>query len=471
MGYLQNWINAMTEEERKQYIGCENADPLTGAFPGKRTVHAGWTGRPVPQEEQQDRWQAVMKGLPQGSPRGTVYIHIPFCRTHCLYCGFYQNSCEEQAEHHYVDSLIRELQQESLAPRLQNSVISAVFIGGGTPSSLPAEDIRRLLQTVRQCLPLSSDCEVTLEGRVHDLVPEKMELWMRGGVNRVSLGIQSFHPQIRRMMGRIDDQETVMKRMEQLKSYGKCTIIADLIYGLPGQTAELWEQDLSLLESSGADGMDLYQLDLLRGSPLEQKLRAGQLPQAAGTAEKARMYQAALAWLGKRSFRRLSVRHWARTPGERSLYNGLARSSLPLFPFGSGAGGHAGGYGVMLQRSLISYEESISRREKPLLCMAQQPWFQAIGDQVVQQMEQGLLDMKSLTDRDGRLSEVEDLLRLWEQRGLMTDNGVLRRLTAAGEFWQVNLLQSILDSIRFLLGDEPETLQQNQGQRISPVRS
>lgn len=86
-------------------------------------------------------------------------------------------------------------------------------------------------------------------------------------------------------------------------------------------------------------------------------------------------------------------------------------------------------------------------------------------------MEQGVLDMQSLTDRDGRLSEMEDLLRLWEQRGLMTDNGILRRLTAAGEFWQVNLLQSILDSICFLLSDAPETLQQNQGQRICPVRS
>ena len=117
-----------------------------------------------------------------------------------------------------------------------------------------------MLRTIRRCLPLANDYELTLEGRIHDVVPEKMDIWFENGVNRVSLGVQSFDTAVRRSVGRLDDEETVLRRLDDVRAYNQAVIVIDLMYGLPGQTMDVWRRDLRLLTTCAADGADLYQL-------------------------------------------------------------------------------------------------------------------------------------------------------------------------------------------------------------------
>ena len=205
---LAELYQKLTAEQRDFQFGRVGADPLTEGFPRKRVVHAGIDGTPVSPAEAQGIWHELMSRPPTGEPTQTAYIHIPFCKTKCLYCAFFQNGTDQLVEDAYVDRLVQDMERESASPRLKDGHIHSVFIGGGTPTSLSPANAERLLATIRTCLPLANDYELTLEGRIHDLIPEKMDVWMAGGVNRMSLGVQSFDTKVRRQVGRLDDKET-----------------------------------------------------------------------------------------------------------------------------------------------------------------------------------------------------------------------------------------------------------------------
>ena len=448
---LASFFESIPEKQRNLQLGLACDNPMSGAFPHKRVVHAGLNGTLISPKESQSVWDAVMCGTPKRGQMQCAYIHIPFCKTKCTYCAFFQNGTSQSIEDNYIDGLIGELKLASESPRLKDGLIHAVFIGGGTPTSLSPTNSERLLKAIKEYLPLANDYELTLEGRIHDLIPENLEVWMNNGVNRMSIGIQSFNTEVRQMVGRLDTKETVLERLAALKAYGQCSVVIDLIYGLPGQTMEVWEQDLADLVSSGVDGADLYQLNVFDGSDLNRDIASGKVPPAATTAMQGDMFEFGRKYLDARAYRRLSAAHWSANNRERSLYNILAKAGVPMFPFGSGAGGNVDGYGMMLHRALKPYEDMVSRGEKPFMALMKQSDLQPFVNQVVSQLEQGYLNINTLIAMDPRLGELNWLYKLWEDRGLVSYNGLLYKLTAAGEFWTVNITQSTLEAMEYIL--------------------
>ena len=448
---LASFFESIPEKQRNLQLGLACDNPMSGAFPHKRVVHAGLNGILISPKESQNVWDTVMKGAPKKGQMQCAYIHIPFCKTKCTYCGFFQNGTSQSIEDNYIDGLIGELKLASESPRLKDGLIHAVFIGGGTPTSLSPANSERLLKAIKEYVPLANDYELTLEGRIHDLIPENLEVWMNNGVNRMSIGIQSFNTKVRQMVGRLDTKETVLERLAALKAYGQCSVVIDLIYGLPGQTMEVWEQDLADLVSSGVDGADLYQLNVFDGSDLNRDIASGKVPPAATTAMQGDMFEFGRKYLDARAYRRLSAAHWSANNRERSLYNILAKAGVPMFPFGSGAGGNVDGYGMMLHRALKPYEDMVSRGEKPFMALMKQSDLQPFVNQVVSQLEQGYLNINTLIAMNPRLGELNWLYKLWEERGLVSYNGLLYKLTAAGEFWTVNITQSTLEAMEYII--------------------
>ena len=448
---LASFFESIPEKQRNLQLGLACDNPMSGAFPHKRVVHAGLNGTLISPKESQSVWDTVMRGAPKRGQMQCAYIHIPFCKTKCTYCGFFQNGTSQSIEDNYIDGLIGELKLASESPRLKDGLIHAVFIGGGTPTSLSPANSERLLKAIKEYLPLANDYELTLEGRIHDLIPENLEVWMNNGVNRMSIGIQSFNTKVRQMVGRLDTKETVLERLAALKAYGQCSVVIDLIYGLPGQTMDVWEQDLADLVSSGVDGADLYQLNVFDGSDLNRDIASGKVPPAATTSMQGDMFEFGRTYLEARAYRRLSAAHWSANNRERSLYNILAKAGVPMFPFGSGAGGNVDGYGMMLHRALKPYEDMVSRGEKPFMALMKQSDLQPFVNQVVSQLEQGYLDINTLVAMDSRLDELNWLYKLWEKRGLVSYNGLLYKLTSAGEFWTVNITQSTLEAMEYIL--------------------
>ena len=451
---LKDMFAADTEEQRMLQFGTAAADALTEGFPRKRVVHAGVQGKIVPPAEAQDVWQRIMNTPAKQGEVQAAYIHIPFCKTKCLYCGFFQNAAQQSAEDDYVEALLEEIEAAAEAPRLKNGMIHAVFIGGGTPTSLSAENAAKVLHALRRVLPLANDYEMTLEGRIHDLVPEKMEAWFANGVNRISLGVQSFDTKVRQSQGRIETREEVLERLALLKAYGQCSVVLDLIYGLPGQTMEVWEQDLADLVASGIDGADFYQLNVYEGSDLNKRIAEGKLDPAATTKEQARMYAFAHEYMVKRGWRQLSMCHWSRSNRERSLYNALAKEGVPMFPFGSSAGGFLEGYAVMLHRVLQPYAMLVASGQKPIMGLVRQSDIQPFANRAVSMLERGFIDLARLAEMDGRLADLRWLYTLWEEHGFVKFNGIQYELTVAGKFWEVNLAQTTVECIQYLLTGE-----------------
>ncbi|WP_196772890.1 heme anaerobic degradation radical SAM methyltransferase ChuW/HutW [Pseudodesulfovibrio alkaliphilus] len=440
-----------------RFFAREGEDPLGGAFEGKIAVHPGMGGVPVLPEDKEARLERLVETPCQD--RKLAYVHVPFCDTHCLYCSFFQNPYRREAGASYADALIRELGLWKGRPVQEREPVHAVYLGGGTPTALAPEDLGRILGAIQGALPLANDCEFTVEGRAANLTPELIEAALKNGVNRFSLGVQSFDTGIRRAMGRSLDQEELVRRIKLLQSYEQASIVVDLIYGLPGQSMEKWEEDLRIARSLGLDGLDCYQLGVHRGSPLAKAIEAGRVPPAADAPQMGEMFAASVRILETAFYRRLSVNHWGRTPRERNIYNLYTRAGVSCLGFGPGAGGSLHGDMTYNIRDFGRWKDMVEADRKPVGMLLAPVPLAELNKSITESLEQGRLDMpmlEGLCERQGypglsRAGELgaltAPLLEQWSRCGLLAPVDSSYLLTVAGQFWYVNLTQLLIEYI------------------------
>ena len=172
-----------------------------------------------------------------------LYLHVPFCKSRCAYCAFYSQTNTRQQET-FVAALCRELElrREELAPSIP---IETVYFGGGTPSLLSLSQLEKIVDTIRRVYFPVPDAEWTLEGNPDDITPEYAHALRLLGFNRVSLGVQSFCDEELRFLGRRHTARQVYSAIEALRTANFSNISIDLIYSLPGQSHQLWQQNLS----------------------------------------------------------------------------------------------------------------------------------------------------------------------------------------------------------------------------------
>ena len=434
-----------------KYFAREGVDPLSRAFDGKIAVHPGVGGNMVAPSDVEGSLEKLLDVPRRGD--SVAYIHVPFCETHCLYCGFYNQGYSREESARYTDTLIRELRLWEKRRAQNEGPVHAVYFGGGTPTALEAEDLERLLKAVRTHLPLANDCEMTVEGRLHNFGPEKMEACFAGGANRFSLGVQSFSTKIRRTMGRLASQEEVLRRLELLKSYDQAAVIVDLIFGFPMQSMEVWRDDIDAACAAGLDGMDCYQLNVYDQTPLGRAIREGKLPPSADIPQQSAMFAAAVDTLQKRFYRRLSLTHWARTSRERNLYNLKVKGSANCLAFGPGAGGNLAGWFYLNQNSYPAWQDMVNAGRKPVMMLRRPDPHFYFFRAVAAAMEQGWMDMSELERRFGLAcsAALSPLLEQWSRAGLVEMRDNVMVLTLAGQFWQVNLSQLLQDFLKHTL--------------------
>ena len=442
--------------DTKWFFGNETKNPLQFAFDAKRVVHPSVRGRIVPKSDIPSTWNRL-KTQPDKISKRAVYIHIPFCQTHCLYCGFFQNFANEELQNAYISRLIKEIEMDSSTPLVSSHPIHAVYIGGGTPSALSAKDIKRLLRTIRTCLPLADDCEFTFEARFYEFDDEKIKACLKGGVNRFSLGVQSFNTKVRRTMRRIESEERVLERLRYLNSLEKAVIIIDLMYGLPYQTMDIWEKDVMTFIKSSVDGGDLYQLIVYEDGRLNDAVKKKKVPPPPKISEQALMFKRGVEIMQKAGYRRLSNCHWARNTKERNLYNQLVRFSSTVIPFGAGAGGNIDGCTFLVDRDVRSYMKRIDAGEKPIMFMMSPPDDYRLYAEIIDGMDLGRLNISALSAKYGidLKNMLSPLLEAWTKKGLINLNDGLLELTIAGQFWYVNLTQAMLDWLQMMKKQSP----------------
>lgn len=199
-----------------------------------------------------------------------LYIHIPFCVKKCDYCDFVSfPECDNHYEN-YVDALINEMEKYS------GTEIDTVFIGGGTPSVLPVHLISKICDAVNENFDLADDVEWTMEVNPGTVTPDKINAMLMGGINRVSVGVQSFNDDELRAVGRIHNSREAISTVIALSSAGFLNISIDLMESLPYQTAESFKRSLDIAVSLPISHISVYSLIIEDGTPIKEKYDSGE---------------------------------------------------------------------------------------------------------------------------------------------------------------------------------------------------
>ena len=264
-----------------------------------------------------------------------LYVHLPFCKHKCGYCDFNAYAGMDRLMPDYVGALERELstalEQHSFG-RLQT-----VYFGGGTPSLLPADLIARLLRFVRATFEMAPDAEVTLEANPASTDDVKVQAWLDGGVNRLSLGVQGFEPRALAVLERRTDAAQATHAFGLARSMGMANVSIDLIYAVPFQSRESWLETLRRGIELGPDHISTYCLTFEEGTLLWRRRAEGRVPEVDPDLQWDQL-DAACGELEAAGFARYEVSNWAK-PGFESRHNHAYWRCRPVY--GAGAGAHS----------------------------------------------------------------------------------------------------------------------------------
>ena len=209
-----------------------------------------------------------------------LYIHVPFCLEKCPYCDFHSMAVGrfDVPQDTYADRLLQQLMQEVDRLSLTGVPLVSCFFGGGTPSLMDEKFFGRFLETLPKFFKISPDCEITVETNPATADLHEFRFWLPLGINRISFGMQSFHPHLLKNLGRFHTAEEGLAAMASAKEAGFSNINTDLIFGIEGQTIRELESDLMTAIRLEPTHISAYQLTVESGTPLgvrERKIRRG----------------------------------------------------------------------------------------------------------------------------------------------------------------------------------------------------
>ena len=270
-------------------------------------------------------------------PRG-AYVHVPFCLHKCHYCDFYSFVDTRRQQPAFTRRLVEEMEAAS---EFLTKPLETVFVGGGTPTLLEVALWRELLEAMDHLLPREPGAEFTVEANPETGSAELMDVLAAGGVNRMSVGAQSFQRQHLETLERRHEPANVGRSMRLARAAGIVDLNLDLIFAIPGQHLGEWLADLDAALALEPTHLSCYSLMYEPNTPLTAKMRAGEVKRVDEDLE-AEMYEAAIDRLAAAGFEHYEVSNWAR-PGHRCRHNLLYWRNEPWWPLGPSASGHVEG--------------------------------------------------------------------------------------------------------------------------------
>ena len=265
-----------------------------------------------------------------------VYVHTPFCLQKCLYCDFPSYAgFSEEVRQQYVEALCREIEIRSRRRDLPAAQGATVYFGGGTPTTLTVEQIGQIVTCLKENGWWNEPAEATVEANPGTVDSEKLKMLRDIGFDRISLGVQSLQDTELRALGRIHTAEQALRAVEEAKQAGFQRINADLMSGIPGQTAESFRDTLDRILQKGLLHLSVYSLILEEGTPLERLIGEGkvQLPDEEASYL---MYEMTRSRLAQAGLQRYEISNYA-VPGQESLHNKIYWHYEPYAAFGVGA--------------------------------------------------------------------------------------------------------------------------------------
>lgn len=292
-----------------------------------------------------------------------LYLHIPFCAKKCRYCDFLSFGCSDsKALSEYAQALIQEIRTRSKDWCFRD--VDTVYIGGGTPSLLSAWDMGKIMDALYDNFNISKEAEITIEGNPATLSDEKMERYLRKGINRLSLGVQSFENDVLRYLGRIHDKNDAFTSFQRAKRAGFSNINMDVMFAIPGQSMKMWADTVRQCIFLKPSHISLYSLQIEEGTEFYELYKDGKM-EAVPESQDREMYHKALAMMKEAGYKHYEISN-AAMPGCESRHNLKYWSYAEYLGLGLGASSFVGGSRFKNTSRMHEYLTAIREHTAPV---------------------------------------------------------------------------------------------------------
>ncbi|KYH34518.1 oxygen-independent coproporphyrinogen-III oxidase-like protein YqeR [Clostridium tepidiprofundi DSM 19306] len=369
-----------------------------------------------------------------------LYIHIPFCKQKCFYCDFKSYSGKDELMNDYIEALCKEIERNN------DKVFKTIFIGGGTPTYLSEDNLIALLKTIN-ALKTSEELEFTIEGNPGTFTKRKLKILKDMGVNRLSIGVQAWQDFLLKNLGRIHTIQEFITGYELARQMGFTNINVDLMFGLPEQTLNHWEETLTNIVKLNPEHVSCYSLIIEEGTPFFNKYEEGKLTLPDEDTERS-MYHIALEILESRGYNQYEISNFS-LPNCECKHN-LAYWELGEY-IGCGVSAHSyvDGYRVENIHSIKEYIRRMNNKLSPVFSAHKN----SKNDDIEEFMFMGLRKIKGISKEEfkirfstGIYEIYRDVIRKFKYSGLLIEDDSSLRLSPKGvEISNYILSEFILD--------------------------
>lgn len=377
-----------------------------------------------------------------------VYIHIPFCHQICNYCDFNKVYFKNQPVDDYIEAVGKEIAMAVERAPEQFQQVETIYLGGGTPTALSAAQITRLLELIQASIPIKKLKEFSSEANPDELSVDKLEALLNGGVNRLSMGVQSFDQSLLKKLGRTHSNEHVYKTIEQAKKAGFKDLSIDLMYGLPGQTMEQWEDTLDKALALDLPHYSAYSLIVEPKTIFYIQYAKGKLHLPTEDLE-AEMYDVLMRRMADKGKKQYEISNFA-IEGHESTHNKIYWDNDEYAGFGAGAHGYMNGQRYSNIGPIKKYIDSLKNNELPIF----QTHEVTLYEKCEEQMFLGLRKNEGVSFEEfetklgvSMKSQFGSVINHLLQQGLLIEDGKGVKLSQKGRFIGNEVFQ------QFLLGE------------------
>ena len=370
--------------------------------------------------------------------KGVIYVHVPYCDKICSFCNLNRKQLDNDLEE-YTEFLVSEFEKYGKTAYMKSKKIEVIFFGGGTPSILKEHQLEKILRSIHENYNVSENCEFTFETTLHNLNQSKIGIMEKYGVNRLSVGIQSFSEKGRDVLNRTFAKEDAIKRLKELRKSFKGMVCTDIIYNYPEQTVKEVIEDADILAELEIDSTSFYSLMIHEGSKMSKDIKESTLKLDYQLEKDRKLHHAFLERLLQTGeYEVMEHTKIVRKGRDRYNYIRYTHQAKDILPIGIGAGGNLGGTDIFRINQekafyMVVDDEKIVQEEKK---------FKIISG-LFQYPKVYFSDLRKHVS-DQKFRELHKIFENFEKKGYMKVYDTYTELTTEGVFWGNNISSVIL---------------------------
>ncbi len=312
-----------------------------------------------------------------------LYIHIPFCQSKCPYCDFFSIvSNDKQFRRGYISALIREI--EIYCQKIKDIEITSIYIGGGTPTVLEGRQLKDILSSCYQNFSINKEAEITIEANPGTIDCEKIKILFREGVNRISLGGQSFNDRVLKKIGRTHSKEDIINTYQLARYAGFNNINIDLMFGLPGLSKREFEKTLHELIQLRPEHISLYSLTVEPDTPFHKLVKTGRIRLPSDDFSNA-LFMNAIDLFSEYDYEQYEISNFA-LPGKRCVHNETYWKNQPYLGIGAGATSYIGNKRYQNYQELSQYIYLLKHGILPIKYQEVLPFEEKVAETIILQL-------------------------------------------------------------------------------------